>query len=207
MNQDTVINLATQAMTLAMKVAGPLLLVGLVVGLVVSIFQAVTQIQEQSLTPDPEDHRRRGGRRRARPVDARPARRLHDRPVHVDPDAGRLMNTARQATARGDHPTSHGFILVLARVTPLFLLAPLFSSAMIPPRVRGVIAVGIAIGLTPIALQGQHVPADPLALAGLVVAGHARRLRLRLLPRDPVRRHRNRRGVRRRRCRASPTGT
>jgi flagellar biosynthetic protein FliQ len=50
MNQDTVVNLATQAMTLALKVAGPILLVGLVIGLVVSIFQAVTQIQEQSLT-------------------------------------------------------------------------------------------------------------------------------------------------------------
>jgi flagellar biosynthetic protein FliQ len=49
MNQDTVVNLATQAMSLALKVAGPLLLVGLVVGLIVSIFQAVTQIQEQSL--------------------------------------------------------------------------------------------------------------------------------------------------------------
>ena len=54
MNQDTVVNLATQAMTLALKVAGPLLLVGLVVGLVVSIFQAVTQIQEQSLSLIPK---------------------------------------------------------------------------------------------------------------------------------------------------------
>jgi flagellar biosynthetic protein FliQ len=50
MTQDTVVNLATQAMSLALKVAGPLLLVGLVIGLLVSIFQAVTQIQEQSLT-------------------------------------------------------------------------------------------------------------------------------------------------------------
>jgi flagellar biosynthetic protein FliQ len=50
MNQDTVVNLATQAMTLALKVAGPLLLVGLAIGLVVSLFQAVTQIQEQSLS-------------------------------------------------------------------------------------------------------------------------------------------------------------
>jgi flagellar biosynthesis protein FliQ len=50
MNQDTVVSLATQAMTLALKVAGPMLLVGLVIGLVVSIFQAVTQIQEQSLS-------------------------------------------------------------------------------------------------------------------------------------------------------------
>ena len=50
MNQDMVVNLATQAMTLALKVAGPMLLVGLVVGLAVSLFQAVTQIQEQSLS-------------------------------------------------------------------------------------------------------------------------------------------------------------
>jgi flagellar biosynthesis protein FliQ len=50
MNQDVVINLATTAMTLAFKVALPMLGAGLVVGLVVSIFQAVTQIQEQTLS-------------------------------------------------------------------------------------------------------------------------------------------------------------
>jgi len=33
-----------------MKVGGPLLIVGLVIGLVVSVFQAITQIQEQSLS-------------------------------------------------------------------------------------------------------------------------------------------------------------
>jgi flagellar biosynthetic protein FliR len=64
-----------------------------------------------------------------------------------------------------------GFILVLARVTPLFVIAPLFSSQIIPPHVRGIIAVGISIGLAPIALHGQHVPSDPLALLGLVVEG------------------------------------
>ncbi len=62
-----------------------------------------------------------------------------------------------------------GFILVLARVTPLFFIAPLFSSAMIPPRVRGIIAVAIALGLTPIAMHGQSVPAAPLPLAELVI--------------------------------------
>ena len=50
MDQDVVVSLSTQAMQLALEVALPLLLVGLVVGLVVSIFQAVTQIQEQTLT-------------------------------------------------------------------------------------------------------------------------------------------------------------
>ena len=50
MNQDVVINISMQAMQLAFMVALPLLLVALVVGLVVSVFQAVTQIQEQTLT-------------------------------------------------------------------------------------------------------------------------------------------------------------
>ncbi len=54
MDQDTVVNLASQAMSLAFKVAGPLLLGAMVVGLLVSIFQAVTQIQEQSLTLIPK---------------------------------------------------------------------------------------------------------------------------------------------------------
>lgn len=54
MNQDTVINLATQAMTLGLEVAGPILVVGLVIGLAVSLFQAVTQIQEQSLSYIPK---------------------------------------------------------------------------------------------------------------------------------------------------------
>jgi flagellar biosynthesis protein FliQ len=50
MNQDTVVNLATQAMMLSLKIAGPVLLLGLIIGLLVSIFQAVTSIQEQSLS-------------------------------------------------------------------------------------------------------------------------------------------------------------
>ncbi|MEA2167872.1 MAG: flagellar biosynthesis protein FliQ [Solirubrobacteraceae bacterium] len=49
MNQDVVVSLAMDAITLALKVALPMLLVGLGVGLVISVFQAVTQIQEQTL--------------------------------------------------------------------------------------------------------------------------------------------------------------
>jgi len=49
-NQDVVINLVMNAMTLAFKVAMPLLGVALVLGLAVSIVQAVTQIQEQTLS-------------------------------------------------------------------------------------------------------------------------------------------------------------
>ena len=50
MNEDVVINLVMNAMALAFKVAMPMLGVALVLGLVVSIVQAVTQIQEQTLS-------------------------------------------------------------------------------------------------------------------------------------------------------------
>ena len=47
---DTVVTLATQAMSLALKLSIPLLGVGLVVGVLISIVQAVTSIQEQTLS-------------------------------------------------------------------------------------------------------------------------------------------------------------
>ncbi len=50
MNQDTVTQLAMQAITIAFKVADPFLIAGLIVGLVVSIFQAATSIQEVTLS-------------------------------------------------------------------------------------------------------------------------------------------------------------
>ncbi len=50
MTTDLVTSLAMDAMRLAMEVGLPLLLSGLIVGLVVSVFQAVTQIQEQTLS-------------------------------------------------------------------------------------------------------------------------------------------------------------
>jgi len=62
-----------------------------------------------------------------------------------------------------------GFFLVLARISPLFVLAPLFSSPMLSAQVRGTIAVGLSIGMTGVATQGQRIPEDALAIAGLTV--------------------------------------
>jgi flagellar biosynthetic protein FliR len=69
----------------------------------------------------------------------------------------------------GTHITA--FFLVLARITPLFLMAPLFSSKMLPRRVKGIVAVALSLGLTGVAAQGQHIPGDPLQVAGLLVMG------------------------------------
>jgi flagellar biosynthesis protein FliQ len=50
MDTDVVVSLATQAMSLALKISLPLLGVGLIVGVLISIIQAVTSIQEQTLS-------------------------------------------------------------------------------------------------------------------------------------------------------------
>jgi flagellar biosynthetic protein FliQ len=46
---EFVINIAERAVMTTLFIAGPLLIIALVVGLVISIFQATTQIQEQTL--------------------------------------------------------------------------------------------------------------------------------------------------------------
>lgn len=50
MTPQMVVSIGREALMLTIMVAGPLLLSGLIVGLIISIFQAVTQIQEMTLT-------------------------------------------------------------------------------------------------------------------------------------------------------------
>lgn len=49
MSSEFVINTAEQAIYTVLMISGPLLLLALGIGLLVSIFQATTQIQEQTL--------------------------------------------------------------------------------------------------------------------------------------------------------------
>lgn len=50
MTEEAVLDIASEALWTIIIVSAPLLLISLVVGLIVSIFQAVTSIQEQTLT-------------------------------------------------------------------------------------------------------------------------------------------------------------
>ena len=50
MNVDQATDLIRQTLLLALTISAPMLLIGLAVGIIVSLFQAVTQIQEQTLT-------------------------------------------------------------------------------------------------------------------------------------------------------------
>ncbi|GMU33520.1 MAG: flagellar biosynthesis protein FliQ [Planctomycetia bacterium] len=50
MSTNTAIDLSYDALVLALFLAGPIMAIGMVVGLGISIFQAVTQLQEQTLS-------------------------------------------------------------------------------------------------------------------------------------------------------------
>ncbi|KRE83175.1 flagellar biosynthetic protein FliQ [Paenibacillus sp. Soil766] len=49
MGSEFVIRIAGEAVYTVLKASAPMLLIGLIVGLAISIFQATTQIQEQTL--------------------------------------------------------------------------------------------------------------------------------------------------------------
>lgn len=50
MGQGQVLQVFSDAIMVAFKLAGPLLLVSVLIGLIIAIFQAATQIHEQTLT-------------------------------------------------------------------------------------------------------------------------------------------------------------
>lgn len=50
MTPELVMNIGRQAIEMTLVLSGPLLLAALVIGLIVSIFQAATQINEQTLS-------------------------------------------------------------------------------------------------------------------------------------------------------------
>ncbi|MBQ6675790.1 MAG: flagellar biosynthesis protein FliQ [Ruminococcus sp.] len=50
MTTGDLLTIFSQAFTVVLKIAGPLLIASIVIGLIVAIFQAATQIHEQTLT-------------------------------------------------------------------------------------------------------------------------------------------------------------
>jgi flagellar biosynthetic protein FliQ len=54
MTETDVVHIAGQALVLATKLAGPLLLASLVVGVIVSLLQAVFQVQDQTIAMVPK---------------------------------------------------------------------------------------------------------------------------------------------------------
>lgn len=50
MNEAAVIELGRESMWVVLKIAGPIMMMGLIIGLIIALFQALTTIQEMTLT-------------------------------------------------------------------------------------------------------------------------------------------------------------
>ncbi len=173
MDQDVVISLATQAMGLALKISLPLLGVGLIVGVLISIIQAVTSIQEQTLAFIPKVVAMAvvlvvGGPWMLNQLLSYTAELWTSDPQHGGVVAPQLQNSAAQLLTDFGEQRVLAFFLVLARLSPLFVLAPLFSSKMVPARVRAIVAVSLAIGLSPVVSAGMHLPTDIMGIGSLL---------------------------------------
>lgn len=79
------------------------------------------------------------------------------------------QTTANQLLAALGVRNVVGFFLVLARVSPLFLVAPMFNSRQVPARARTIVALAFALGLYPLAVAGQTLPTEAFAIVGLIV--------------------------------------
>jgi flagellar biosynthesis protein FliR len=77
--------------------------------------------------------------------------------------------TVNELIARFGEQHVVAFFLVLARIGPLFVLAPLFSSKLVPARVRGIVAVALAIGISPVVSKGTTLPLGADALTWLIL--------------------------------------
>ena len=51
---DSIVDLVREMLIIALKISAPILMAGLIVGLIISLFQAITSIQEQTLTIVPK---------------------------------------------------------------------------------------------------------------------------------------------------------
>jgi flagellar biosynthetic protein FliR len=79
------------------------------------------------------------------------------------------MNTALPALPDVAGEQLVAFVLVLSRVAGLFVFAPVFSSRMIPGRVRLLVGGAFALALTPLATAGQTIPNGATEIALLLI--------------------------------------
>jgi len=57
------------------------------------------------------------------------------------------------------------FVLVLGRVAPLFLLAPVLSATTLAARAKFLVAAAVSVAIAPVAAEHRTVPVEPLAFA------------------------------------------
>ncbi len=171
MSQSEVAMLLEAGLLVALKLAGPLLGVSLAVGLVVSLIQAITQINESTLTFVPKIAGAGRHPGAARSVHAGRARGLRKAAVRPHRRDRRLVTAADAALLAALPAWAFAFVLVLARVGAAVMLLPGLGESGPPAMVRVGMAMGVTLLLLP--LVQPLIPPSPGAFvpaAGMVMA-------------------------------------
>ena len=185
-NQSQIMEIGAKAMWVTLELSLPILGVSLVVGLLVSIFQAVTQLQEPTLTFIPKILAVV-----VVIVFAGPwmMNTMLDFTVELWAGISLDRSLSRAATwirsSPSWRPQATLFMLIATRLSAMIAVAPVFSSRMVPVRVKaGLVIVISFVTLPGVAALGGTVPDGhhPVRDAGGEGGDH----RLRLRPDRPV---------------------
>ncbi len=173
MSHALVVDLARHMVMTALLIAAPMLIVALAIGLVVSIIQAVTQIQEQTLSFVPKLHRCRRDVHHRSSLDHPGDGALHDRALQIHPGDG-FLNVVRPLDLFA--PGSAAVAVLLAmRMTGLMLIAPVFSAKTVPVALRTALLVLFTVLIQPVAYASAHgIPQiTPASAVGELLVGFA----------------------------------
>ena len=164
MSVGFVANLMSQAIFETLIISAPMLGLGLIVGLVVSIFQATTSIQEQTLTFVPKIVVVLGSSHRFRVLDHEQPYQFHDEDIRFHPGHGAVERSMDFFVMN-----FQVFLLILVRVFGMFVVAPFFSSDVVPARIRVITAVYVTACAFPMAARYfGRVPESMFSYAMLV---------------------------------------
>ena len=160
------LDVARDAIWTIVVVSSPLMVVGLVVGVVVSLFQALTQIQEQTLVFVPKILAIFVTLLLALPF---MADSMHSHMMRI---SSRIIRRVGQSAAvmRVDisllPALAAAFMLVFARIGAMVMLLPGFGETNIPVRIKLAIALLLTLVILPLhraAYNDRHAVADAAA--------------------------------------------
>ena len=165
MTDTDVVHLATMAALVCLKLAGPPLLASLVVGVAVSLFQAVFQVNDQSLSMVPKLAAISAAIVVTAAWQLRTLTEFWVELMHLIPSCRRdeRHRPRRPAVTITDPAALTLFLLVGARAAGWALTVPLFSMRGIPALVKAGLVVTLALALTP-TVSPERLPTGPGAV-------------------------------------------
>ena len=149
MDPQSAIDLAREALWTTVIVASPVLVAALIVGLVIGLFQAMTQIQEQSVVFVPKIIVMLLVLSISLPW-------LISRMVQYTSDADRRHSRDGFSRSMNDENWLVLFALVFARVAGLTMTAPIYGTNDVPLQVRVLLAAALALLIAPMQWHGAR---------------------------------------------------